>query len=88
MNRGICWTEDEVKILTDGLKEGLSYREIGAKLGVNRNVISGKIHRMRNSGRKRPKPVRDISWDRMTFETWEQRKARLARERGAEGVRA
>lgn len=39
------WTEARVKVLTDGVKAGLSYATIGAQLGCTRSACIGYAHR-------------------------------------------
>lgn len=75
------WTAKEKRVLTEGLARGMSYTEIGAKLKVSRNAVAGMVFRMKNKKEKRPQQTYEVSWDRRTFETWEERKRRLARER-------
>jgi GcrA cell cycle regulator len=62
------WTEERVEILKKHLAEGLSASAIGRELGVTRNAIIGKVHRLKvpflnppggNQERsKAPKPAR------------------------------
>ncbi len=81
------WTAKEKRVLTEGLARGMSYTAIGNKLHVSRNAVAGMVFRMKNKKEKRPQQIYEVSWDRRTFETWEERKRRLARERSqAESV--
>lgn len=80
------WTDKEVKVLMDGLANKDSYQAIADRLGVTRNTVGGKVYRMNRAKKKAQmkadkKPLIEISWDRRTFETWEERKRRLAKER-------
>lgn len=75
------WTTKHRRILTEGLARGMSYTEIGAKLKVSRNAVAGAVFRIKKEKEKEPNKLYEISWDRRTFETWEERKRRLARER-------
>ena len=63
------------------LKRGLSYTQIGKKLGVSRNAIAGKVHRSKKVKDDRKRDLVEVSWDRRTFETWDERKRRLSQER-------
>lgn len=75
------WTAKEKRVLTESLARGMSYTDIGNKLHVSRNAVAGMVFRMKNKKEKRPQQTYEVSWDRRTFETWEERKRRLARER-------
>ena len=52
------WTSAMISMLTVFWAEGLSVREIGGRMGVSRNSIIGKVHRLglpkRNSPIRRP----------------------------------
>ena len=48
------WTEDRLEKLKKLWKEGLSISQIGRELGVSRNAIAGKVHRMGLSKRQSP----------------------------------
>jgi GcrA cell cycle regulator len=41
------WTTERVEILKQGVKAGLSCREIAAQIGVSRNAVIGKISRLK-----------------------------------------
>lgn len=80
------WSQEKTALLVAYKAEGLSHRMISLKLGVTRNAVCGKVNRLGLSGKcKTPyrmrsgpdKEPRD-SWDRMVFEPWSARKARLA----------
>ena len=43
------WTEKRIKKLKELFAKGLSTSEIGKKLGVSKNTIVGKIHRLRQA---------------------------------------
>lgn len=79
-----AWTEKETSDLQRLIQEGMSYTKIGEKLGISRSAVSGKVFRMKNPEQPtRPSLKKaEISWDRRVFETWGERKRRLARERG------
>ena len=77
------WTEKETQTLLEGLANKDSYRLIANRIGVSSSAVSGKVYRMKQAKtpKAKKKPLSEVSWDRRTFETWEQRKRRLARER-------
>lgn len=52
---GSVWTDDRLVKLTKLWSEGLSISQIGEALGVSRNAIAGKAHRMGLP--KRPSPI-------------------------------
>lgn len=43
---GASWTDERIQELKDWLAEGLSASQIGAEMGVTRNAIIGKVHRL------------------------------------------
>ena len=40
------WTEDRMAILRALWQEGLTTREIGARMGITKNAVVGKVHRL------------------------------------------
>ena len=48
------WTEDRLADLTRLLGEGLSITQIGLVIGVSRNAVVGKVHRMGLPKRQSP----------------------------------
>ena len=50
------WTDEMVEDLKKMWKEGLSTGEIGKRLGVSKNSIVGKVHRLQLDGR--PSPIK------------------------------
>jgi GcrA cell cycle regulator len=40
------WTEDRMTILRSLWQEGLTTREIGARMGITKNAVVGKVHRL------------------------------------------
>lgn len=57
----MAWTEQMVEDLRKMWKEGLTTGEIGKRLGVSKNSIVGKVHRLGLSGR--PSPIKKKSDD-------------------------
>ena len=49
------WTEERLEMLKALWKEGLSISQIGERLGVTRNAVAGKAHRL--NLRKRQSPI-------------------------------
>ncbi len=52
----MAWTEEMVEQLREMWKQGLTTGEIGKRLGVSKNSIVGKVHRLGLSGR--PSPIK------------------------------
>ncbi len=52
----MAWTDEMVNQLREMWKEGLTTGEIGKRLGVSKNSIVGKVHRLGLSGR--PSPIK------------------------------
>lgn len=52
----MAWTDQMVEDLRTMWKQGLTTAEIGKKLGVSKNSIVGKVHRLGLSGR--PSPIK------------------------------
>jgi len=50
------WTDEMVKDLKKMWKEGMTTGEIGKKLGVSKNSVVGKVHRLNLDGR--PSPIK------------------------------
>ena len=48
------WTEERLEMLKSLWEEGLSISQIGEKLGVSRNAIAGKVHRLGLKKRQSP----------------------------------
>ena len=53
------WTPDRIDELTRLWNEGLSTAEIGKMLGISKNAVVGKAHRLHLSSR--PSPIRRMS---------------------------
>jgi GcrA cell cycle regulator len=60
------WTEDLVGQLAQLWKEGHSTAEIGRRLGITKNAVVGKAHRL--SLEPRPSPVKVVVKRRIVFE--------------------
>lgn len=52
--RETIWTDEKVKMLEALLKEKLSASQIGERLGVSRNAVIGKAHRLNMKLRSHP----------------------------------
>ncbi|MCW8915060.1 MAG: GcrA family cell cycle regulator [Magnetovibrio sp.] len=55
----IEWTPERIKILIGLWEEGLPTSEIGRRLGVTKNAVVGKVHRL--GLKKRQSPIRQTS---------------------------
>lgn len=53
------WTPERIKILIGFWEEGLPTSEIGRRLGVTKNAVVGKVHRL--GLKKRQSPIRQSS---------------------------
>ena len=53
------WTPERIKILIAHWEEGLPTSEIGRRLGVTKNAVVGKVHRL--GLKKRQSPIRTSS---------------------------
>ncbi len=54
------WTDERVAELRALWDEGLSVSQIGKRLGITKNAVTGKVDRLRNSGVNipaRPSPL-------------------------------
>lgn len=79
------WTDEQIVMLKDGWDKGLSIEAISSEIGAS---YSGTRRKIKDLGLEREE-IRtiaigkgaDSSWDEWLFETWAERKARLARER-------
>ena len=79
---GSVWTDDRLEHLKSLWSKGLSITQIGQEIGVSRNAVVGKVHRMglpkRNSPIMRaekvpaPQPVSPVN--AMTFQEWDRSK--------------
>ncbi|MCW8835412.1 MAG: GcrA family cell cycle regulator [Rhodospirillales bacterium] len=50
------WTPERIETLTELWGQGLSAAEIGARLGITKNAVVGKVHRLALP--KRPSPIK------------------------------
>lgn len=57
----MAWTDEMVEQLREMWKQGLTTGEIGKRLGVSKNSIVGKVHRLGLSGRPSPIKKKDTS---------------------------
>jgi len=53
------WTDERISELTKLWNDGLSTAEIGKMLGISKNAVVGKAHRLRLSAR--PSPIRRMA---------------------------
>lgn len=53
------WTPDRIKVLMALWEEGLPTSEIGRRLGVTKNAVVGKVHRL--GLKKRQSPIRQTA---------------------------
>ncbi|MBF0246472.1 MAG: hypothetical protein HQL36_00140 [Alphaproteobacteria bacterium] len=53
------WTPDRIKVLMALWEEGLATSEIGRRLGVTKNAVVGKVHRL--GLKKRQSPIRQAT---------------------------
>ena len=75
----MSWTEERIETLTALWEEGLSASEIGKALGVSKNAVVGKAHRLKLAAR--PSPIKRDGESKRR-----RRNAALARARMAESV--
>jgi GcrA cell cycle regulator len=55
------WTEERVEALKTFWLEGNTAKEISRVLGVSRNAVIGKVHRLRLGGRQSPAAPRSVA---------------------------
>ena len=48
------WTDERLKTLRALWKDGFSVNEIGRRMGVSKNAVVGKVHRLKLPGRPSP----------------------------------
>ena len=77
----MSWTEERIQTLTNLWEDGLSASEIGKVLGVSKNAVVGKAHRLKLASR--PSPIKRDGESKRR-----RRNAALARARMAESVQA
>ncbi len=80
---GSVWTEQRLEQLKSLWAKGLSISQIGAEIGVSRNAVVGKVHRMGLPKRQSPimrsekapavRPAAKTA-SPMTFEEWDRSK--------------
>lgn len=58
------WTDERISELTKLWNDGLSTAEIGKMLGISKNAVVGKAHRLRLSSR--PSPIRRMAMRPLT----------------------
>jgi len=81
----ITWTPERVERLTQLFEEGLPTAEIGRRLGLTKNAVIGKLHRIARSPGRRGFPfLRRPAASRQTL-LRRARGDRLRTAKGAEG---
>lgn len=73
----MTWTPTLISRALDLRARGFSSSEIALLIGTTRNAVVGKLWRHSNTGGARETPS---AWDVKTFESYSDRKARLANE--------
>lgn len=85
------WSPADLETAISMRKDGYSSALIAEKLGTTRNAVIGKLHRagvpggdvIHKSKNRRPSRVGPSTWSEKNLtETWAERKARLAVEKG------
>ena len=61
------WTTEEIDLLCDYAREGLSARQIGDKLGKTKNAIIGKLHRLGMGTKKKLKTQEPVQEKAIAF---------------------
>lgn len=84
------WTAKEDAVLQALSEEGLSVQEIAERLKRSKRGVIGRRWRLNNPDRCRlppsPEPPRrESTWTGLTIEAWDERKARVERERYLSG---
>lgn len=62
----MAWTDEMVEDLRKMWREGMTTGEIGKRLGVSKNSIVGKVHRLGLSGRPSPIKKKDTNIEDLT----------------------
>lgn len=82
-----AWTETQIKEIKKLRAQGLGVKNIAKVMGVNSRTLSKKLVQIgpiqRNVVLLTMPTKKEPSWDEKVFESWSDRKARLARERAA-----
>ena len=65
----MAWTDEMVEDLKRMWEEGLTTGEIGKRLGVSKNSIVGKVHRLQLSGRPSPIKKKDAPAEETVAQT-------------------
>lgn len=73
----MIWTPETISRALDLRARGFSSAEIGRMIGASRNAVVGKLWRHAHTGGARQTPS---AWDFKTFESYSDRKERLANE--------
>lgn len=70
----MAWTNEMIDTLKKMWKEGLTTGEIGRRLGVSKNSIVGKVHRLQLDGRPSPIKKKDEAGEKKPAKTTAQSK--------------
>lgn len=81
----MIWTPDVISRAVSLKARGLSHAQVARKLGTTRNAVIGKLWRIdgrvtRGEGMGRPVGSFCDTWDVKVFESYADRKTRLANE--------
>jgi GcrA cell cycle regulator len=63
METEFSWTTERVALLTELWEEGLTTAEIGRRMGITKNAVIGKVHRIALTPRvvlARPEPRKNV----------------------------
>lgn len=82
------WTEEQIKQIVDLRRSGESVEAISGVVGISFSTVRLKLREMGVSCAPRSRvgrPGNDLSWDERLFESYADRKARLAKDKAKLG---